>query len=474
LFLSSYKITGIPERHTAEISGRSKPESRVAMWNNKRVFFCTPQTLVKDIEEGRCDASSIVCVVMDEAHRATGEHANSVLVRLIESSGAKFRLVGLSATPGTDIKSIQAVCDRLKVSRIEARAEDDPDVRRYIHHREEEVIVVRQPDVIKSLDSKFSELILPILTRLREERVSPRLHYDSATLQPWSVIQANKEYVERTGDYRLNGQFNVLRELVNARTLLKAHGVQMARTKLAEAAGKAFMNHTSRMPEFESLLRDMATIAGGGGGASGQDGPSGGTSTGGGGGFENNPKLFKLVEVLREHFERKEATGQSTRVIVFSQWRESVGEIVSMLTSQNSSLIKPAQVSQLLFSPSTCEKSSSDRTKSHPYRSWPVRMIYASVHRSGEQKNSWHWQERVIKLRHRHRYSGHEPSAAAEGITAVQRWHLQHPCVYVCWRRRARCEYSVFFFIIRSIHLFSLNVNLCFSTDRGCGSNCEL
>lgn len=246
-FLSSYKITGIPERHTAEISGRSKPESRVAMWNNKRVFFCTPQTLVKDIEEGRCDASSIVCVVMDEAHRATGEHANSVLVRLIESSGAKFRLVGLSATPGTDIKSIQAVCDRLKVSRIEARAEDDPDVRRYIHHREEEVIVVRQPDVIKSLDSKFSELILPILTRLREERVSPRLHYDSATLQPWSVIQANKEYVERTGDYRLNGQFNVLRELVNARTLLKAHGVQMARTKLAEAAGKAFMNHTSRM-----------------------------------------------------------------------------------------------------------------------------------------------------------------------------------------------------------------------------------
>ena len=107
------------------------------------------------------------------------------------------------------------------------------------------------------------------------------------------------------------------------------------------------MNHTSRMPEFESLLRDMTTIAGGGGGASGQDGPSGGTSTGGGGGgFENNPKLFKLVEVLREHFERKEATGQSTRVIVFSQWRESVGEIVSMLTSQNSSLIKPAQVSQ--------------------------------------------------------------------------------------------------------------------------------
>ncbi|KAL3808754.1 hypothetical protein ACHAXA_010947 [Cyclostephanos tholiformis] len=334
-----YKITGIPERHTAEISGRSKPESRSVMWKNKRVFFCTPQTLVKDIEEGRCDASLIVCVVMDEAHRATGEHANSVLVRLIDGSGARYRLLGLSATPGTDIKSIQAVCSRLNISRIESRAEDDPDVRGYIHHREEEVIVVRQPDVVKSLDYKFSELIMPILTRLREMRVSSRLQYDSATLQSWSVMQANREYVERTGDYTMNGQFNVLRELVNARTLLKVHGVQMARTKLAEAAGKSFMNYISGKREFVSLMRDLETASGGG---ARQDGMRVGAVTESDG-YENNPKLFKLVEVLMEHFERKEVTGQSTRVIVFSQWRESVGEIVKMLISQNSPLLKPAQ-----------------------------------------------------------------------------------------------------------------------------------
>ena len=59
----------------------------------------------------------------------------------------------------------------------------------------------------------------------------------------------------------------------------------------------------------------MVTIAGRGGGA-GRGGP-GGAGGGGGGGFENNPKLFKLVEFLREHFERKEATGQSTHIIVF-------------------------------------------------------------------------------------------------------------------------------------------------------------
>lgn len=38
----------------------------------------------------------------------------------------------------------------------------------------------------------------------------------------------------------------------------------------------------------------------------------------------NNPKLEKLCEILVEHFEREKVLGNSTRAIVFSQWRKSV------------------------------------------------------------------------------------------------------------------------------------------------------
>ena len=64
---------------------------------------------------------------------------------------------------GTDIKSIQSVIDTLKISQIEARTEDDHNVKQYIHHREEEVIIVKQPDVIKSIDRRFTELVNPLL-----------------------------------------------------------------------------------------------------------------------------------------------------------------------------------------------------------------------------------------------------------------------------------------------------------------------
>ena len=199
---------------------------------------------------------------MDEAHRATGDHAYSVLVRLIEESDAKYHLLGLSATPGIDIKLIQAVVNTLKISRIEARTGADPVVKQYIHHREEDIIVLTQSDIVKSLDKQFSELISPILCRLREENVSQRLLYDSANLKPYAVTQACHDYIARTNDHRLSGQFYSLRDLVNARLNLKAHGVKMARSNLIDASGKHYMNFVSRQSAFQSLVHDLGVACG--------------------------------------------------------------------------------------------------------------------------------------------------------------------------------------------------------------------
>eukprot|EP00804_Cyclotella_cryptica_P015445 CCRYP_008049-RB/>CCRYP_008049-RB protein AED:0.02 eAED:0.02 QI:108/1/1/1/1/1/5/398/1979 len=331
-----YKIMGIPELHTAEISGRSKPESREAIWKAKRVFFCTPHTLVKDIEGGRCDAESIVCVVMDEAHRATGNHANALLVNLIKDSGAKFRLVGLSATPGTDIKSIQSIITTLNISQIEAKTEDDPDVKKYIHRREEEVIIVKQPDVVNRLDKMFGELIQPILDRLRQENVGARLFSNTAALVQYTVFQAQKEYVERTNDHRLDGHFSALRELVDIRRILREHGVLTARTKLSTLyhhGRRGIFGKIIEGNEFRSLLSEVSKATR----ATQEDEVEGQEDL-----LKNNPKYEKLSELLLEHFERKQASNQDTRVIVFSQWRDSVDGIVSMLKAQNHHLLKPS------------------------------------------------------------------------------------------------------------------------------------
>ena len=55
--------------------GNLSPTERAKAWETKRVFFLTPQVLTNDLTCGSCSATSIKCLVVDEAHKARGNHS---------------------------------------------------------------------------------------------------------------------------------------------------------------------------------------------------------------------------------------------------------------------------------------------------------------------------------------------------------------------------------------------------------------
>lgn len=169
-------VVGIPQRDTAELMGVVSPAQRTALWSSRRVFFATPQTVVNDLRRGTIGAKEVVCVVVDEAHKATGalpppppsppppppqlpappppprpprttarhthdvdlragQYAYVTLVSEIARQTPRFRILALSATPGSSIDAVQRVVTSLRVQSIALRTEDDPDVRQYRHTR---------------------------------------------------------------------------------------------------------------------------------------------------------------------------------------------------------------------------------------------------------------------------------------------------------------------------------------------------
>ncbi len=82
------------------MTGQISPEKRREAWRTKRVFYVTPQILTNDISRQACDAKTIVCLVVDEAHRALGNYAYCTVVKAIASATRHFRILALSATPG--------------------------------------------------------------------------------------------------------------------------------------------------------------------------------------------------------------------------------------------------------------------------------------------------------------------------------------------------------------------------------------
>lgn len=74
--LTGLSISDKQSAEAVELTGSTPPAQRAAMWNgNHRAFFLTPQVIANDLASGICPANSISCIVIDEAHKATGNHA---------------------------------------------------------------------------------------------------------------------------------------------------------------------------------------------------------------------------------------------------------------------------------------------------------------------------------------------------------------------------------------------------------------
>lgn len=64
-------------------------------------------TQLSDFFAGICASDLITCLVVDECHRATGKADIVIAVKALRAASVKFRVLGLSATPGKDRESVQ-------------------------------------------------------------------------------------------------------------------------------------------------------------------------------------------------------------------------------------------------------------------------------------------------------------------------------------------------------------------------------
>jgi ERCC4-related helicase len=169
--------------------------------------------------------------------------------------------LGLSATPGTDIKSIQKVITTLNISEIEAKTENDHDVMQYIHKRQEDVIIVEQPDAISRIDAKFSDLMAHSIERLHSNNVGRGIIHNHHSLKTYSLMKVKEKFKERNpNDHSLDGTFQMLFEMAGIRNQLYSHGVLTVRNRLQtlQRYPKPGMGAVVKGEKFQALLREVS------------------------------------------------------------------------------------------------------------------------------------------------------------------------------------------------------------------------
>lgn len=117
------------------------------------------QVLQNDLGKELCPAERIVCLVVDECHRAVGDAAIVCAIKAISARPrAALRIIGLSATPGSEPEKIQEVIGNVRAARVVFFGEEDDIVKKYRHGKTKQVVTVRATGDVKVCEDALKEV----------------------------------------------------------------------------------------------------------------------------------------------------------------------------------------------------------------------------------------------------------------------------------------------------------------------------
>ncbi|EPY51738.1 ATP-dependent 3' to 5' DNA helicase [Schizosaccharomyces cryophilus OY26] len=320
------EITGIHAYNTTELNGNVSIEARCKEYRSKRIFFMTPQTLNNDLRSGFVDARSIVCLVIDEAHKATGSHAYAQVIRTILKHNSHFRVLALTATPGSTTSAVQKVIDCLHISKVIVRNEESVDIRPYVFHKNIQVLKVELTRDMQYLKADFADMYFPFFDFLRKKKVIPGT-CDLKNLKSYVLLLALRKYSFRQKEnqdkekLKIFGYFKLLITCAHAMYLLDCHGIIQFYQKLHEIqteteerkSGELYRLFSSNpfhfyMNHLQHLIANDH--------------------------FMNHPKITHLTGILKEHFQQATQLNSNSRVMIFTEYRITAEQILKAFSNE--------------------------------------------------------------------------------------------------------------------------------------------
>ena len=328
-FMSNIKLL---DEQAVVVTGKIPPHARTIVWNNKtiRLFFSTPEVVKNDIIDKRLSLVDFFLVVFDEAHRAVKDYAYTFIADQYIKHCLNPLILGLTASPGSEKNKIQEICNNLFIENIEFKTEEDKDVKRYInpiHLKWQWFDLPSEYQYVKSilktmLDEKLNWLNSRNILRKNSKWIFKR---DLISLgeQLRSKLSITLEEDRRSIYYALMQQ-SIALSLMYCIELVESQGFHslgtfLGRTRPEESKSHKILLGDNRIKEIKRLMENLQM---------------------------DHPKVQYLLKILKERHDpqsilnkrgnsSRSAPEVISRVLVFTQYRDTAQHIVEMLIKDN-------------------------------------------------------------------------------------------------------------------------------------------
>jgi ERCC4-related helicase len=309
---SFYEVLDLDEDEMVMMTGHVQPGARVELWSEGRVFFTTPQVVENDIQGGRLSLREFSLVVFDEAHRAVKDYAYTSIARHYMEEGAYPIILALTASPGGNKDRVKEVCENLSIERIIHRTQEDEDVGQYVHRIDTDWREVDLPEEYRSISACLRDMLDARVAKLRHHHPLPDRYVGKRHLLALGqrLRDRLKDAIpgERGGIFGAMLLQSTALSLVHAIELLESQGIRpllrfLNKVDDEKDQKKAYKN-LAKDPMFHKVMREVV---------------------------DNIDIEHPKVEVLKLEMLREFGRSERTRVLVFTQYRDTASLLVNAL-----------------------------------------------------------------------------------------------------------------------------------------------
>ena len=295
------------------ITGKTDSSKRKKLWPMADIIFSTPQCIANDLKKRLIDLSEVSLLIEDEAHRCRKNYDYTYIAKKYLETARNPRIIGMTASPGSDSETISEICKCLGIEKIESRDRESSDVKPYLQELKIDIVEIDFPKELEEIRVLLKEMYEVRINELKNRN----LLFGPASKKNLLLLQHRLGRMASGG----NSNFNALRGLSACAQAIKlSHALELVETQGITPLKRYFQNlfeqanenkskavkQIVKNPLFGKAYSEAIKLEG----------------------KMEHPKFDKLKEIVQSEI----LANPKSRFIVFSQYRDMASLISKELS----------------------------------------------------------------------------------------------------------------------------------------------
>jgi len=286
-------------------TGIINAEQRKKIWQTADIIFSTPQCIANDLKKNSYNLQNVCLLIEDEAHRCIRNYDYNYVAQQYQKQSQHPRILGLTASPGSETSKIKEICRNLSIKEVELRTRESKDVKEYLQELKFEKVKLDFPAEFEEMRHVLKNLFDRYIEELKYRKVLWGLSSKTALINLQKKIMATLARGNKNFNYMLGAS-------ACAQAIKIQHALELLETQTLEGFNKYLKNLFDQAarkqskgvvklvakPEFNFVYMQSNELLSK---------------------KIEHPKISELVEIVKQ----EKSKNDKIKIIIFTQFRDT-------------------------------------------------------------------------------------------------------------------------------------------------------